>query len=50
MGVSFGQVTERLLDSEEHKLKLLKTEIEVSRHKHGAKAVATTKVRMIHKE
>ena len=38
------QVTERLLEAEEHRLKLLKTEIEVARHKGGDAAVKPSKV------
>lgn len=41
---AFPQVTERLLDSEEHKLKLLKTEIEVGRHRSKDGDVSQTKV------
>ena len=45
MGVSpLFKVTERLLDSEEHKLKLLKTEIKVGRHKNKGGDVSQTKV------
>lgn len=39
-----SQVTERLLESEEHKLKLLKTEIEVFKHKNKDRIASQNKV------
>lgn len=40
------QVTERLLEAEEQKLRLLKTEIEVARHTGGAHNAVKDKVRL----
>ncbi len=43
----FLQVTERLLDSEEHKLKLIKTDIELAKHKNKDGSVSQNKVMIL---